>query len=135
MKKGETMKKEKKDEIKKALDHRGIVAEFRDFALRGNVMDMAVAAVIGLAFGAIVNSLVNNIILQLIGSIISIDVKDLAATINGVKIEYGLFLQAIINFFIITIVMFVAIKFINLFRRKKEDEADGCAPDDAADKK
>jgi large conductance mechanosensitive channel len=125
------MRKGKKDKIKKALDHRGIITEFRDFALRGNVIDMAVAAVIGVAFGAIVNSLVNNIILKLIGSIIALDVEDLKFVINGVEVEYGLFLQAIINFFIIAVVMFIAIKFINLFRRGKDDDADGSEPKDA----
>jgi large conductance mechanosensitive channel len=129
---GDTMRKEKKDKIKKALDHRSILTEFKDFALRGNVMDMAVAAVVALAFGQIVNTLVNNIILQLIGSIIAIDVDDLTATINGVDIAYGKFIQAIINFFIITIVMFIAIKFINLFRRKKDDETDSGTDSDAS---
>jgi large conductance mechanosensitive channel len=121
-------KEERRRKLRKALNHKSVIMEFKEFALQGNVMDMAIAAVVGLAFGAIVNSLVNNIILALIGSIISTDFEKLAVVINGVNIKYGLFIQAVVNFFIITVILFIAVKFINLFRRNKNE--DTCESDD-----
>jgi large conductance mechanosensitive channel len=121
-------RQERKRKLKKALNHKSIIMEFKEFALQGNVMDMAIAAVVALSFGAIVNSLVNNIILALIGSIVSTDFEKLVFVVNGVDIKYGLFIQAVVNFFIITVILFIAVKFINLFRSNKNENA--CESDD-----
>lgn len=88
--------------------------EFREFISRGSVMDLAVGVVIGTAFTAIVNSLVADIIMPLIGVILGgIDFTTLAFTIGDASITYGNFIQAIINFLIIAFVVFLMIKGIN----------------------
>ena len=74
-----------------------LVQEFKDFALRGNVMDLAVGVIIGAAFQAIINSLVNDIISPLIGLIANTDLSYLVATVGDVEIRYGAFITAIIN--------------------------------------
>jgi large conductance mechanosensitive channel len=129
--------REKKIKKDKKFDHRGLIAEFKEFALQGNVMDMAIAAVIGVAFGKIVTAIVNNII-ALLGSLVSLNFEKLIVKVHGVPIEYGVFIQDIVDFIIIAIILFFAVKFINLFRRNKNDAADCGAedkPDDKADEK
>ncbi len=105
-----------------------ILTEFKAFAMRGNVIDLAVGVVIGAAFGKIVSSLVDNIIMPLLGVATSgVDFKDLALTIKAadpvagtaaVAIGYGAFIQTIIDFTIIAFAIFMAIKFINRFAPK-----------------
>lgn len=91
-----------------------MLKEFRDFLMRGNVIDLAVGVIIGAAFSAIVTSLVNDIIMPLITAITgAADVSDLAITIGNAKLAYGNFLQAIINFVIIGFVLFMIIKAVN----------------------
>lgn len=91
-----------------------MLKEFRDFLMRGNVIDLAVGVIIGAAFSAIVTSLVNDIIMPLITAITgAADVSDLAITIGNAKLAYGNFLQAIINFVIIGFVLFMLIKTVN----------------------
>lgn len=89
--------------------------EFKTFALRGNVLDLAVGVVIGTAFNNIVNSFVTNIITPPLGLMTGkIDFKDLVFNLGGtVKIEYGVFLQAVISFVLIAFVLFLFIRFIN----------------------
>ena len=94
--------------------------EFKEFINRGNVMDMAVGIIIGGAFTAIVNSLVDDIINPLIGSIFKMDFTHLTVTINGAELRYGAFIMAIINFFILALVLFIIIKSINNLSKKKE---------------
>lgn len=92
--------------------------EFKKFALKGNVIDLAVGVVIGAAFGKIVSSLVDNIIMPIIVLITGqVDVKDLAYK----SIKYGIFVQNIIDFFIIAFTIFLFIKFLNRFNKKKEE--------------
>lgn len=99
--------------------------EFKKFALRGNVLDLAVGIVIGTAFSNITNSLVANIITPPIGLALGkIDFKDLALNLGGtVEIKYGLFLQAVIDFVIIAFVLFLFVRFVNrLVHKEREKE-------------
>jgi large conductance mechanosensitive channel len=93
--------------------------EFRAFINRGNVLDLAVAVVMGAAFTAIVNSLVNDIIMPLVGVILGgIDFTSLNVTVNSAVIAYGNFIQAIINFLIIAWVVFLIVKAMNQMYKK-----------------
>ncbi len=89
--------------------------EFKAFALRGNVLDLAIGVVIGTAFSNITNSLVTNIVTPPLGLLLgNIDFKDLAVQLDGsVKIQYGLFLQALVDFIIIALALFLMVRFIN----------------------
>jgi large conductance mechanosensitive channel len=103
----------------------GMLQEFREFAVKGNVIDMAVGIVIGAAFVTIVQSLVKDIITPPIGYVLGkVDFKDLAIQMptdtDPVTINYGLFINATINFVIVAIVMFLLIKGINRMKRKAE---------------
>ena len=100
---------------------KAFMREFKEFINRGNVMDMAVGIIIGGAFTAIVNSLVDDIINPLIGSIFKMDFTALVANINGAEVKYGAFIMAILNFVIIAFVLFVILKLMNGLRRKKEE--------------
>ena len=101
-------------------------SEFKEFALRGNVMDLAVGVIIGAAFQGIVNSLVNDVISPFIGLFAKTDFKDWVWVVNDTKIAYGSFLTAVINFFIMAFVIFLLVKGLNklskLGRRKGEEE-------------
>jgi len=97
--------------------------EFKAFAVKGNVVDLAVAVVIGAAFGKIVSSLVDAIIMPLIGIILGgVDFSDLSYTIGETAIAYGSFIQAVIDFIIIAFVIFVVIRAIRKSEDKKEAE-------------
>lgn len=96
-------------------------AEFKAFISRGNVLDLAVAVVMGGAFGAIVNSFVNDIIMPLVGVILGgLDFTGLSITIGESAILYGNFIQAVINFLIIAFSIFLVVKAANKFQRKQE---------------
>ncbi len=104
-----------------------MLKEFREFAMKGNMLDLAIAVVLGVAFGAVITSLVADIFTPLIGMITGgIDFKSKAATINGVSINYGLFITALINFVIVAFALFMVVKAINKFR--KVEEAAPAAP-------
>jgi len=113
-----------------AAKAKGLVGEFREFISRGNVVDMAVGIIVGSAFTAIVNSLVNDIVTPFIAWIIGdTDFTSMALTLvpaqgdnPGIAIAYGSFIQQIVNFLIIAFVVFVMVKLINSFHRKKEAE-------------
>src|SRR5579863_2869582 len=98
-----------------------ILKEFRDFALRGNVVDLAVAVIIGGAFGAIVSSLVDNVItpLLLTPALKAANAQDLDKLTYG-AVKYGLFLAAVIKFIIIAFILFLIIKGIQRFQKKKD---------------
>ena len=87
-----------------------IFAEFKEFINRGNVVDMAVGIMIGAAFKAIVDSLVNDIISPLIGLLVKTDFSNLSVKLFGVELMYGAFIMALLNFFIIAMVLFLMIK-------------------------
>ena len=98
--------------------------EFKEFAMRGNVIDLAVGVIIGGAFKGIVDSLVNNVISPLIGLVAKKDFSNLAITVLGVDIQYGAFITAVINFIIMTFVIFLFIKLMNsLSHLGKKEEA------------
>ncbi len=93
--------------------------EFGDFIKRGNVIDLAVAVIVGGAFSSIVNSLVNDIIMPVIGMITGgINISELKVTVGSATLLYGAFLQAIINFLIIAFVLFMIIKIMNTAAEK-----------------
>ena len=101
-----------------------MLKEFRDFAMRGNVMDLAIAVIIGGAFGKIIASLVNDILMPLIGLILGgVTFSELSATVNGVDIMYGLFIQAIVDFIIVAFVIFMLVRTINNMKKKEEAPA------------
>lgn len=102
-----------------------MVKEFKEFISRGNMMDLAVGFIIGTAFTAIVNSLVKDLINPLIGLFIGkIDLSNLKFTIGEATFKYGSFLNAVINFLIIALVVFFLIKLVNKITPKKEVEED-----------
>lgn len=99
-------------------------SEFKAFAMRGQVVDLAVAVVIGAAFGKIVTSLVDGVIMPGIGLVLGgVDVTGLSFTVGKASIKWGLFLQSIIDFTIIAFVIFLVIKLLSSLQRKKEDTA------------
>ena len=104
---------------------KSFISEFKEFALRGNVMDMAVGIIIGAAFTAIVTALVNNIISPIIGMFVKVDFNHLVATVNGVELQYGAFIMAIVNFVIVALVLCCIIKAMNKAASlNKKDEAE-----------
>src|SRR3954464_12735992 len=103
--------------------------EFKKFAMRGSVVDLAVGVIIGGAFGKIVSSLVEDIVMPAVGALIGgIDYKALALQIGGAKITYGKFLQTCVDFLIIAAAIFFAVKLIHHFRRKAEKEPPASPP-------
>lgn len=102
---------------------KGFIKEFKEFISRGSVIDLAVAVVIGGAFTKIVNSLVDDIIMPIIGVIIGgINFENLMITVGTAEIKYGMFIQAIVNFLLIALVIFSIIKSINQFKKKEEEK-------------
>lgn len=101
-----------------------MLKEFKDFIARGNVIDLAVGVIIGAAFTAIVNSLVNNLINPLLGLFIGkIDLSNLKFTIAGATFKYGSFINSVINFLIIAIIVFLIVKAVNkIFKEKKSQK-------------
>ncbi len=104
-----------------------MVKEFKEFAMRGNVLDMAVGIIIGSAFGKIISSLVNDVIMPPIGMLLGkVDFSDLAVTLHAktaeteaVTVKYGLFINTVIDFVIIAFVIFMVIRQMNRFTRRK----------------
>src|SRR5690625_1773008 len=105
--------------------------DFKKFAFQGNVFDLAVAVVIGTAFGKIVTSLVEHIIMPTVGILFNgINFETLATPdINGVAVPYGMFIQAVFDFFIISLSIFLFIRFLMKFKKQKEEkEEEPAAP-------
>jgi large conductance mechanosensitive channel len=109
----------------------GIIKEFKTFAMKGNVVDMAVGIIIGAAFGKIVSSIVNDIIMPPIGMLIGgVDFKDLKVVLQqatetapAVTLNYGNFVQVVFDFLIVAIAVFIVIKAINMAKKKEEAPA------------
>ena len=105
----------------------GMLQEFKKFAMRGNVVDLAVAVIIGAAFGKIVSSLVGDVIMPVIGVLVGgVNLTGLALTVGTATLAYGKFLQACFDFLIIAWAIFVAVQVIN--RLKREEPAAPAAP-------
>ncbi|WP_028981706.1 large-conductance mechanosensitive channel protein MscL [Sporocytophaga myxococcoides] len=106
-----------------------MLKEFKEFILRGNVIDLAVGVIIGVAFGDVVKSLVDDIIMPPIGLLINgVNFKDLKVVIGGgtknpVTFNYGNFLQNVLTFLIIAIAVFFMVKLVNMLYKKKEEKA------------
>ncbi len=123
-----------------------LIKEFKDFAMKGNVIDMAVGVIIGGAFGKIITSLVNDILMPLVGALIgNVDFTTLSATLRAPKLDaagevvkqavtlnYGNFIQVAVDFLLVAICIFLVIKGINkaksLAEKKKEEEPAAPAP-------
>jgi large conductance mechanosensitive channel len=98
-----------------------MLKEFRQFISKGNAIDLAVGVIIGAAFSGIINSIVADLLMPLIGIIIGgIDFTGLSIQIGGAELPYGKLIQAIINFLIIGFVLFLLVKSINKFNKKEE---------------
>ena len=117
-------KKEGLNNLKNSIKNKtGIIGEFKKFISRGNVLDMAVGVIVGGAFTAIVNSLVDDMLMPIIGMILAgINFKNLGVTIpwgNEPYINIGNFLQAVITFFLTAFCVFIIVKLINSFHKKE----------------
>ncbi|MCK5590817.1 MAG: large-conductance mechanosensitive channel protein MscL [Candidatus Pacebacteria bacterium] len=107
-----------------------MLQEFKNFAIKGNVMDMAVGIIIGAAFGKIVSSLVSDIVMPPIGILLGgvdfsnlvITLKEASGEVSAVTINYGMFINTVIDFVIIAFAIFVIIKQINKLKKKEEEE-------------
>ncbi len=108
----------------------GFFKEFKEFAMRGNVVDMAVGIIIGGAFGKIVSSFVSDVIMPPVGLLLgNVDFKDLAVPLKyaadgtvAISLRYGLFINTIIDFVIIALAIFLAIKGMNRMKKKQEEK-------------
>lgn len=117
-----------------------MIKEFREFAMRGNVVDMAVGIVIGAAFGKIVSSFVNDVLMPPLGLALGgVDFSDLAVTLKeasgevaAVTLNYGSFIQTVVDFLIIAFAIFMVIKAMNSLK-KKEEEAPAAPPKPSAE--
>ena len=98
----------------------GMLKEFKEFATKGNVMDLAVAVIMGGAFGAIITALTDKILMPIIGAFIGKSFESLSVQVNGVNIQYGAFVQAIINFLLIAFFLFTVVKAMNSMKKKQE---------------
>ena len=98
---------------------KNFIKEFKAFAIRGNVIDLAVAVVIGTAFGNITTSLVNNVIMPLFGVVLGgVDFKDKSVTFGDSVVAYGIFIQSILEFVIIAFAVFILIKIIRTLKER-----------------
>jgi large conductance mechanosensitive channel len=113
-----------------------IIKEFKDFAIKGNVVDMAVGVIIGAAFGKIVTSLVTDVIMPPVGVLIGgVDFSNLAFTLvpaegktAAVVVSYGKFVQTVVDFLIVAAVIFVVVKGINALKKRAQAEAEAAPP-------
>lgn len=107
----------------------GLVKEFREFAMRGNVIDLAVAVIIGTAFGKVVSSMVDDILMPIIGIPMGkMSFESLTFTLNGAVIRYGAFLTRVIDFLIVAFCIFMVVKIMNALKKRFEAEKPPAAP-------
>jgi len=120
-----------------------MIKEFRDFAMRGNVVDMAVGIVIGAAFGKIVSSFVNDVLMPPLGVLLGgVDFTDLSVTLKeasgevaAVTLNYGSFVQTVVDFIIIAFAIFMVIKAMNTLKKKEEAAPPPPPPEPSAEEK
>jgi large conductance mechanosensitive channel len=99
----------------------GFAKEFKDFAMKGNVMDLAIGVIIGAAFGKIITSMVDNILMPLIGIFLQgVNFQALSFKVGAAEIKYGLFIGTVFDFAIIALVLFILIKAMNRMKKKEE---------------
>lgn len=115
------------------MNWKQLAGEFREFALKGNVIDLAVGVIIGAAFGKIVSALVDNVLMPPIGYLLGrVDFKDLAISLGGpekpVLIKYGMFLQTVVDFVIIAFVLFLVLKAMLTLKARFEKEKAAAPP-------
>ena len=118
-------KKEKKELNKKEILEKGnkTIKEFKKFISKGNVLDMAVGVIIGSAFGKIVTSIVNDILMPLIGILIGgLDFSGLSIKVGSANITYGMFIQNVIDFLIVAVCIFIIVKIVGKFTKKEEEK-------------
>ena len=108
-----------------------LLSEFKEFAVKGNVVDMAVGIIVGAAFGKIVSSLVNDVVMPPIGlllggvnfSELAVVLKEAEGEVAAVTVNYGVFIQTLLDFVIVAFAIFMAIKAMNSLKRAREDDA------------
>lgn len=106
-----------------ATKKKGFIAEFKEFAMKGSIVDVAVGMIIGAAFSAIITSLVEDIIMPLLGILIGkVDFSGLSVTVGSAKVMYGAFIQSCFSFFLISLTIFLCIKAANKARSAFEKE-------------
>ncbi|GAB4449433.1 MAG: large-conductance mechanosensitive channel protein MscL [Anaerolineales bacterium] len=106
-----------------------MLKEFKEFAMRGNVMDLAIAVIIGGAFGKIIASLVNDVLMPLIGLLLGgLDFSGLAFKVKDASINYGLFIQSIVDFLIVAFVIFLLVRAMNNLKKKEPAPAAPAEP-------
>ena len=119
-----------------------MIKEFKEFIMRGNVVDLAVGVIVGAAFQKIVSSLVDNILMPIVGMLIGgVDFTTLSITVGTAEIKYGLFIQNVIDFLIVAFVLFLVVKAMNSakkkaekkLKKKEEQEKEEAAPAKAED--
>ena len=113
----------------------GLGAEFKEFAMKGNVLDLAVGVIIGGAFGKIVSSLVDNVIMPVVGKVVGgVNFGELAVSLGvgpdgkPVLLKYGAFIQSLVDFLIVAAVIFIALRGINSLKRQQPPAADAPPP-------
>ncbi|WP_295740063.1 large-conductance mechanosensitive channel protein MscL [uncultured Oscillibacter sp.] len=112
------------------------LTEFKTFIARGNVMDMAVGVIIGGAFSNITNSLINDIVMPVLGIFTSsVSFAELSLNIGSAAIAYGNFIQAVLNFLIMAFVVFCLVRTINRFHQKKEEAAPPAPPEPSGEER
>ena len=100
-----------------------MIQEFKEFAMKGSLIDMAVGIIIGAAVGSMVSTLVENILMPIIGVFMGgVNFQDLSITVGDAAIGYGAFIQAMIDFLIIAFVIFMILKVINKMKKAQEEE-------------
>lgn len=108
-----------------------MLKEFRDFAMKGNVMDLAVAVIIGTAFGKIVTSLVGDVLMPTIGLLLGkLDFSSLAITVGDASIKYGMFIQSVIDFIVIAFCIFLMIKALQRFKKAEPTPPPAAPPEE-----
>ncbi|GEN31884.1 large conductance mechanosensitive channel [Cerasibacillus quisquiliarum] len=97
--------------------------DFKEFAMQGNVLDLAIGVIIGAAFGNIVSSLVDHVIMPFIGILLNgVDFSGLALTVGGAELKYGMFIQSVLDFLIIAFSIFLFVRLIMKFKKKEEEK-------------
>lgn len=111
---------------------KNFIEEFKAFALRGNVMDMAIGVIIGGAFQAIIKSFIDNIINPLVGVVFQVDFSTVVIHLGAVNLMIGAFISSVINFFLLAFVLFIMVKTINKLKKPEvKEKADPVKSDEA----